>query len=76
MADIKKKVTVWNCETVDNCKKISSIILEQNVGEILPLKFGNIILLFLSLANGFSRVLHYNKENEELKLLPEKIWQV
>ena len=76
MADIKKNISVWKCEAVGHCKKISAINLEQNVGEILPLKFGSITLLFLSLANGFSRVLRFNKENEELNILPDKIWQV
>ena len=76
MADIKKNVSAWKCEATGHCKRISAKNLDQNVGEILPLQFGNITLLFLSLANGFSQILRFNKETEELTILPDRIWQV
>ena len=79
MADIKKKLSIWKCETsTSHCKNVYSISLTENVGEILPFQFGNIILVFLSVANGHLKVLHFNQETDKVSLMPKvfmtKIW--
>ena len=76
MADINKKLSVWKCEDfTSDCKRINSITLTENVGEILPLKFGSIVLVLLSVANGRLKVLRFNQETDEFSLMPSDIWQ-
>ena len=40
--------------------KVCSYVLEENVSDILPLKFGEEILLFVSLVNGLVTLLKFN----------------
>ena len=75
MADFKKKLQVWKCDETSDYKKINHVQLDQNVGEILPLKFGNLSLVFLSLANGCLKVLRFNQDTDEIILMPDNIWQ-
>ena len=76
MADINKKLSVWKCEDfTSDCKRINSITLTENVGEILTLKFGSLVLVLLSVANGRLKVLRFNQETDEFSLMPNDIWQ-